>query len=164
MPTYTIQKAKHRAWPFRFGLYLTKKSISFRVTFDVSCKYDLGDEDQLDINKLFGVGYFPSHHKESARFGWRYNNDINKVEIFAYCYVNGWRVTEFITAVPLHKSCDFQLRIRNDSYYFKVIKDAFESSATVAHSNKRKIGYPLGVFFGGDQTAPHKIKIEMKKL
>ena len=66
MPTtYTIKAGKHRAWPFRFGLYWFKKKICFRVSFDQSCKYQLADDDQLDINKLFGVGYFPNHHKDT---------------------------------------------------------------------------------------------------
>ena len=68
---YRIHKGKHRAWPPVFGLFW-KKEMSRDVYFDLSAKYDLpGDADDEDVNKLFGFGFFPSHHIESARFGWR---------------------------------------------------------------------------------------------
>lgn len=163
MTNYTIRKGKHRAWPFRLGLYFSKKKIRFRVVFDTSCKYELGSENQGDINKLFGVGYFPNHHKESARFGWRYNEDINKIELVAYCYVNGQRVTDLITTVPFHQSHVLQLNITSRFYHFAVVKDSFEVNTSIEHSNKRKWSFPLGVYFGGNKPAPHKITIEMKK-
>lgn len=163
MATYTIRKGKHRAWPWRFGLYLSKNKIRFRVIFDISCKYQIPGEDQQDINKLFGIGYFPDHHKESARFGWRYNEGINKIELFAYCYVSGQRITEFITSVPFHQSHVLQLNITSNFYHLIVVKDSFEVSKSIQHKNKRNWSFPLGVFFGGNQPAPHTIKIEMKK-
>lgn len=163
MKVYTIRKGKHRAWPFRFGLYLSKKKIRFRVVFDMSCKYQLPGEDQGDINKLFGIGYFPDHHKESARFGWRYNEDINKIELFAYCYVNGKRITELITTVPFHQSHVLEIEITDHLYYFNVYKDSFKATFVTTHNHTRKWGFPLGVYFGGNQPAPHKITIEMNK-
>lgn len=161
--TYTVHKGRHRAWPFRFGLYLSKKKIRFRVAFDNSCRYQLPGEDQQDINKLFGLGYFPNHHKESARFGWVYNPDINKIELYAYCYVNGKRITDQITTVPLHQSFVLELNISATAYSFTVFKESFQASTHIQHSNKRKWSFPLGVYFGGNQPAPHKITIEMKK-
>lgn len=160
---YTIKKNKHRAWPIRLGLYFAKKKLRYRVCFDQSCKYDLGGEDQLDINKLFGIGYFPNHHKNSARFGWRYNVDTNKIELFAYCYVDGVRVTDHITSIPLNVVVTLQLNITKDFYHFIVVKDSFDTRTPIQHSNKRNIGYPLGIYFGGNKPTPHKIKIKLKK-
>jgi hypothetical protein len=162
---YTIRKSKHRAWPFRLGLYFNKKKLRFRVCFDQSCKHSLGDEDQLDINKLFGIGYFPNHHKESARFGWRYNADTNKIELFAYCYVLGERVTQFITSIALNISVVLELSIDLYAYTFTVIKDSIVANSSVPHFRKpNKLAFALGVFFGGDKPAPHKMKIDLKKL
>ena len=163
MATYSIQQGKHRAWPFRFGIYLFKKKVRYRVAFDQSCKYELPGNDQQDINKLFGIGYFPSHHKESARFGWVYNPDINRIELYAYCYVNGKRISDLITTVPLHQSFVLQLNIASDKYSFTVYKESFEVQTIIQHNNKRKWSFPLGVYFGGNQPAPHKITIELKK-
>lgn len=161
--TYTIPKGKHRAWPFRFGLFLSKKKIRYRVAFDHSCKYILPGNDQQDINKLFGIGYFPSHHKESARFGWRWNAEKNKIEVFAYCYVNGQRITGRFTDIPLHQSFVFELSVLKEVYVFTVYKESFETICQVQYKHKRKWSFPLGVYFGGNQTAPHKITIELKK-
>ena len=69
----TIKKGRHRPFLPTFGLWKRKRSFERLVTFHRSCAYMLPDGDQLDVNKLFGVGYFPHHHKDSARFGWNYN-------------------------------------------------------------------------------------------
>lgn len=164
MSTYTIKKGSHRAKPLRFGLYLSKKRIAFKVMFDSSCKYFIDGEDMQDINKLFGIGYFPNHHKDSARFGWRYNENLNKIELFAYCYVNGKRISEFITTVPFNQFYVLQINITSTFYSFIVKKDGFEVTTQVQHNNSKKFGYPLGIFFGGNQPAPKTITIEMKKL
>lgn len=159
--TYTIKKGKHRAKPLMFGLFL-KKKLSYRVSFDTSAKYFIG-QDQDDTNKLFGIGFFPHHHKESARFGWRYNENLNRIEILAYCYVNGNRIIDLITTVPFHVSHKMELLISKRNFVFTVYKE-LPMVLVIEHNRHKKIGYRLGCFFGGNQPAPQTITIEMKKV
>lgn len=166
----------------RLGIYYNKRTIAFKVMFDTSCKYLLPGEDQQDINKLFGIAYVPwyliplaiishwfialfrnQHHHNSARFGWRYNENINKIEIFAYCYVDGKRISDVVAMVPFNQFVEMQIEIGPTFYLFSVKKDQIELSTQVEHSNKKKWGYPLGVYFGGNQPAPKTMKVEMKK-
>lgn len=162
MSTFTIKKGRHRARPLRLGIYFNKKRIAFKVMFDSSCKYDIG-EDQEDCNKLFGIGYFPNHHKESARFGWRYNENTNLIELLSYCYVDGKRVIEYITSIQFNRWVLLSLSIEKGRYIFGAKKDEFETSFQTNHYHNKKIGYRLNPFFGGNQTAVHDTKIEMKK-
>ncbi len=66
-------------------------TITKDFIFEQSAIYQFNDEDQHDVNKLFGfsVGW---HHKNSYRFGWRPSADLTKIEIVAYEYRNGVRV------------------------------------------------------------------------
>lgn len=164
MKTYTISKGKHAAKPRMWAVWRNKKSLAYRVTFDLNCKYNLGLPDQLDVNKLFGIGYLWHHHKDSARFGWRYNPDKNRIELFAYCYRSGNRVIEYMTDVDFNRSYDLTIAVHFDSYLFTVRKDGGVFTKEVKHYHEKKIGYALDVYFGGNQTCPHQMNIYLRKL
>jgi hypothetical protein len=162
----TIKQGKHRA--FRLPkLWIGTKEIRRSVVFLPSCKYDLKDADQADTNKLFGIGYLWSHHKDSARFGWRYDNAQNRIVVSAYCYVNGKRIIKDITTCRLNTRYLFTLEIYPDCYEF-VVKPELEDMylpicERIDKDQSKMIGYGLGFYFGGNRTAPHDITIEIKK-
>lgn len=183
MSTFIIKKGKHRAKPLRVGVYFNKNRIAFKVMFDSSCKYFIDGEDMMDINKLFGIAFVPwylipfamisslfislfsnLHHKDSARYGWRFNINLNKFELFSYCYVNGVRKTELITTVFLNQWFDAELVINRYNYEFNVIKNGDEFNGIVEKTHNKKIGYRLNPFFGGNPTAVQDTRIEMKKI
>jgi len=163
---FRIPSGKHRARPIRFGLWWRKNSFTWVVKFTESCRYDLGNEDQFDTNKLCGIGYLPGHHKESARFGWRYWPDMGWVELSAYCYVKGQRVIKNIAFCEIGKEYRLRLQVLATSYYFDVYEPDQVKAAgivTVEHFHDKKFKYRLGVFFGGNRPAPKEIKIELSK-
>jgi hypothetical protein len=171
---YRIKKGKHWAWPLSLGLLINKTILTREICFDSRCKYELPDngkhdqdKDQLDTNKLFGIGYFFSHHKHSARFGWRYDVEKGVFVISAYCYVNGNLIIRDIGNVIAERNYIFELKIEPGGYYFKV-KDKTNSmvvaSGEVFIQHPRKWGFPLGFYFGGNATAPHDMTIKIKKV
>ncbi len=162
MKTYTIKKGKHYSRPRLLKVRFKNKAISFRVSFDQSCKYDIGGE-QGDINKLFGLGYLWSHHKDSARFGWNYNVASGKIDIFTYCYISGKRVSELIYSCSFDRSYDFTIEPHFGSYIFK-IKGPVEYVKEVKHFHTKQINYLLAPYFGGNSKAVSDIKIYMKEL
>lgn len=155
---YTIKEGRHSAFPPTLGLFIDKQSITKTVSFDDSCRYTLADGDQEDVNKLFGIGYFWSHHTDSARFGWRYNPSKDKIELLAYCYVNGERVINPITDLDFNKDYNLTLNINPNIYTF-YLDNALKTGVYKTH-NKR-FGFPLGPYFGGNKPAPHKITIKL---
>jgi len=165
--TFRIPAGKHRARPWRFGLWFDKNSFAWKVKFTESCRYDLQSQDQFDTNKLIGIGYLPGHHKESARFGWRYDTVAGLIALDAYCYVRGQRVIKHIAWCEIGKEYRLRLKVLDTSYYFDVYEpDAVKANGivTVEHFHEKKLKYRLGVFFGGNKVAPHEIKIELEKL
>ncbi|UII33816.1 hypothetical protein LVD17_08305 [Fulvivirga ulvae] len=136
------------------------KALSFQARFDESAIYETQKvENQADLNKLMGFSDCNSHHHEnSARFGWRWYND--QLEVHAYCYVNGNRLSEYVTSVELNKMNDYQIEIIDNKYVFTV------NGASRVEINKNpncsgNVNYMLFPYFGGDEPAPHDISVEV---
>jgi len=152
-----IKKGTHA--PIRLPkIMLTPSLICYRVAFTQSCKYDIGN-DQGDINKLFGIGYFPSHHKNSVRIGWNYDTVSGKICLWAYWYKDGKRCWDYLRSVDI-----------GVPYYFKIYIGDGEHTIDVSgrrytvDTEPQKISYLLRPYFGGNQTAPHDMIIDMKQV
>ena len=165
-----IRKGFHYPFPFiwlAFPFWVKKNSPTFRKAnfmFTDSCMFDLHDEDQWDVNKLFGfsIGY---HHKTSFRFGWRPKLKENKIQVVAYEYHDGvrQRTKPIIGLLELNKWYDFTIIYdpkQKISYYF------VKKGVTTNEVNIKKnwgLGYTLGAYFGGNEKAPQDIIIYRKK-
>lgn len=165
----TIGKNRHYPWliPIAFPFWVRRKQTTIRKAgfmFTDSCMYDLKDEDQWDVNKLFGfsIGY---HHHTSFRFGWRPLLEENLIEIVAYEYLDGVRQK----TIPVHRvepnkwgEYTIMYDPSHQIVHYLVSAGGFEVHNI---SNKRKwgLGYTLGIYFGGNEKAPHKITIFRKK-
>lgn len=160
---FTISKGKHRAWPLRLGLFFNRAAIRKTVTFLDGCNYWLEGVDMLDTNKLFGLAFLPEGvHKESARFGWRYDN-AQSIVLSAYCYVKGERIIKELCKVPRYKKITCALYVQKENYVFDVLIDGVpHANEYVPKYHTRRLSYPLGIYFGGNKTAPQKMAIELK--
>ncbi len=152
---FLIHKGQHDSGThYQFGMGDT---LSFTGRFDQSAKYATSTpSNQWDINKLMGFSDCgDAHHKNSARFGWRWVN--GELEIHAYVYVNSVRKSEYIQSVRLDQNYNYQISVDRDHYVFQI------GSKTVRMprgcSSGRHMKYRLYPYFGGDETAPHDISI-----
>lgn len=131
--------------------------------FTDSCFFDLKDEDQHDVNKLFGfsIGY---HHRTSFRFGWRPILEEGKIEIVAYEYHDNVRQpTMSICKIHPNKWYEFIIiynRPKARSYYF--VEDEGFTNLVRLKGRKSGLGYTLGIYFGGNEKAPQDIIIYKK--
>ena len=178
----TIKRGRHYPWliPIAFPIWVKKGDATFRTAkfvFTKSCIFDLKDEDQYDVNKLFGFSIGHHHKSSSFRFGWRPILENNTIEIVAYEYHDGERQkTMPICEVELNKSYQFRvgyLPHQNKTFYnvsdtqhHKSIKERFMADFTnnVVLKKTGGLGYTLGIYFGGNETAPHKITIYKKTM
>lgn len=151
-----IRKGTHKSWQCP-ELILNKDIISYIVRFDDSCRYNIG-KDQGDINKLFGIAYFPHHHKNSVRIGWNYQPETNKIRLYAYWYINGVRGWHYMHSVKIGKYVFITIRIHRPTHFIDIQGKKFLVDC------KGSFGYLLGPYFGGNQTAPHDINIEIRRL
>jgi hypothetical protein len=155
--TYLIKEGHH------FSSHLVKTTqeeiLDFDAIFDESAQYYIGtDYEQSNINKLIGfTDCGPGVHDNSARFGWRWFN--NKIEILAYCYVDGARHEEFLTNVNFNEENNYKLYIQENQYVFECNGHVTSIHRSCTTSDKRYYLYP---YFGGQIAAPHDISIKIR--
>jgi hypothetical protein len=162
---FHIPKGRHRARPFRFGLWWNRKAFAWKVVFANNCRYELPGDDQYDTNKLIGIGYLFHHHKDSARFGWRYIPQSGKMEIVAYCYVAGKRIIESVALCEVGQLYRLKLNITRNEYRFTVLDSPGKilGQTIIAKRHGKNLQYRLGLFFGGNRTAPNHMTILIEK-
>ncbi|WP_420577662.1 hypothetical protein [Ekhidna sp.] len=155
---FIIPAGKHdNGWKMQS---LQSKTLNFTAIFDQSAIYEtVTTENQHDINKLMGFSDCNSmHHENSARFGWRWL--AGKLEIHAYAYVNGERITEYIGDVELDEPTSYQLQITDDHYVFYL--QGYDPVRIKREATCSKgLYYMLFPYFGGDEVAPHNILIQI---
>lgn len=166
---HTIHKGKHRGWPPAIGIYWQLRKMHRVVNFDITSKYDLPrTEDDGDVNKLFGWGYINGgHHKDSARFGWNYNNTTSRIALYAYCYVNSERIMKWICEVAMNWDWLLMIDKIGNVYSFTVVDAHNEYKVSggidIAFEHNKIVSYRLGCYFGGNNPAPHDITIKISK-
>lgn len=138
--------------------------IAYDVIFDSSVIYiSQNTGNQGDINKLFGFADCNDHHhNNSARFGWRWNPDSVAVEILAYYYVNAVRKNKFLMTVQPGEEHTYVIHYHDDGYAFKIDNkiDVIVERGDVCSRGEYYLLYP---YFGGDETAPHDVRIFMSR-
>jgi len=169
MKKYLIKKNKHN--PKGLHLDITfKKSIKFICSFDESCLYDLGDNDNYDVNKLYGFSTTWFHHIQSGRVGWRCI-DSKKIQIVTYSYNDGVRSLDDIDVLgEVYPNEEFVCSITDEedayTYTFEKLNDP--NSHIVAKDKKRKdwflFHYLLYPYFGGNRTATHDMIINLRRI
>lgn len=151
-----IKKGTHKSWQCP-ELIVNKDVISYMVRFDDSCRYNIGP-DQGDINKLFGVGYFPHHHRNSVRVGWNYLPQTDKIRLYAYWYNKGVKGWHYMHSVNIGDYVYPSIHINRGTHTIDV------QGKRLMIECKGSLGYLLGPYFGGNQTAPHDINLEIRRL
>jgi hypothetical protein len=132
-------------------------AINFTAIFDSSCIYSTSKASNSgDVNKLYGFsdGNTP-HHENSARFGWVWNGQA--LEIYAYCYSNSIRQIKLLGTVAIGKQVDMSIRLNAAQYIFDLNGKSESMDRNI--SSEFADGYQLYPYFGGDEVAPHQIRI-----
>lgn len=141
--------------------FFRRDGIRRKVKFHNSCRYDLQSDDQFDINKLFGFGFgLQHHHKNSARFGWRYDKVKECIAIYSYVYNNSFRLFTHIADVKIGETHTFELKQIDGAYWFLMDGGIL---TMVLSTKEAKTKRKLGVYFGGNRRAPHTMKLTLKK-
>jgi hypothetical protein len=157
---YTIPKGAHYANGNDYKpIDLTEQR--FVVRFDSSCIYQtVSPENQGDINKLYGFADNGALHQQySARFGWRWSDGA--LRLFAYTYNDSVRDAKELGTAPIGKDIHCSIKLTKGAYIFSMGENlvSMPRSSTTATAK----GYRLYPYFGGDETAPHEVRIWIKE-
>ena len=154
--TFTIKKGRHRS---TYALNYSKDTVfGWNIEFDSSAIYKTVDSlNQLDINKLIGWSDCGSNHMDnSIRFGWRWLND--SLEIHWFKHELGEFSFDLIKRVTLEESHYYELTISTWDYKLSVDGTYVHVPRNCPREYRR---YQLYPYFGGQEPAPHDIKISI---
>jgi hypothetical protein len=158
---YTIPKGQHFA---NNSLYkpVELSELQFAVKLDSSAIYESVEKiNQYDINKLYGFSDNNSdHHQYSARFGWSWTE--NALRLYAYVYNEGKVSKTELGTVAIGEEVTCSIQVAGDHYVF-TMNDA-QLNVPRSSSTPLAKGYMLYPYFGGDETAPHDVRIWIKNL
>lgn len=158
---FVIRQGEHYSSP-RYVETLQAHKLVFEATFDETAVYDIADYYQDSANKLLGFSDCNSeHHENSAHFGWMWFND--RLEIHAYCYLNGERQTQFVGVAALNVPARYEIEIGKSEYVFR-----FNNNAPVVMPRgdtcDKGVYYLLWPYFGGEMPAPHDVHVAVRML
>jgi len=157
---FIIRTGDHYATPRLYETFKSNK-LEFKATFDESAMYDLGGPAlQSNKNKLMGFSDCSSaHHENSARFAWQWYNE--RLEIYAYCYVDSVRIEEFIGHVNLNEENLYGIIATENEYQFFLNG---EKKVYIDRLNQcdEGLNYMLYPYFGGSEPAPHDVRVEIQ--
>lgn len=156
---FLIRNGEHYSTPRLAGM-LQSDRLVFRAKFDESAMYKFGDAGfQSSKNKLLGFSDCNLlHHQNSARFAWQWFHD--RLEIYAYCYVNGARVEEFIGTANLNEENLYEIALTGNEYIFYFDGQRITSIKRGKVCDKGMY-YMLYPYFGGTIPAPHNVRIDL---
>lgn len=159
---FIIRGGEHFATPRLYETFEEDK-LAFRATFDESAQYALDDPAlQTSKNKLMGFSDCHSaHHANSARFAWQWYND--RLEIFAYCYVDSARVEAFVGTVELNKENLYEITKTGTEYVF-FLNGERKAGIPRNSSCEEGLNYMLYPYFGGSLPAPHDVRVQIEML
>lgn len=184
MTTHTIKEGNHYSDKFFFTLpWIDSPSITRYVRFQEDCRYIMPAYYQDNVNKLFGLQFGVKIWKDlsgtwdvgvhwnSARFGWRWSESNQCIELLAYVYRKGIRNWDeqmrfpVVAQVKLGDVIMLRIVSDKDNYYFYSQKNSEEQKCfTVAHQPQTQLfGLTHSLMFGGTPTAPHTMHVEISK-
>jgi hypothetical protein len=141
------------------------RTLSVRFIFREACWWSPArNQDDLDQNKLAGIGFGTNHHNNSVRLTWV--PDFDKpgvINVYGYTYdekKEGQKFTiAFIRAVHVLEPVNARIECRDGAYFITV------GDATVRMENNKtdpNLCFRLYPYFGGNNTAPHDMVIELE--
>lgn len=163
-----IEAGDHESLPKRkAGILINPREVSAEVTFDSSCIYDIGAVDEQDWNKVIGLGFVgsknqditvgtPPHQIDGARVGWRWNPQRGRIDLGAYVYVDG-KLTSFkVAETQINTPTRLTIKIDYERKLYQVL-----GGQPISFTHNKTFGYKTGLYFGGNQPAPHRIRVKI---
>lgn len=139
----------------------------YMVRFDASAQYHL-KANKTQVNKLIGVGHV-HHHINSIRVGWRWDEELCKVELVGYRYRNGRMDYAHLCYVDINRDIELRIMYEYDHGTINtIVSCGFDSVRYVWNAQRwyEKIPflYECYPYFGGYMPAPNDIRISIERL
>ena len=159
--TATVPAGQHES---NFPLIKQGTENHFIPVFNESAIYEIEGENQWDWNKLYGL--MPKAddvHKNSARWVWRWNPNLQQIDYGVYTYVNGERIMEYAFSLPI----DYQVELyvgydkRNKIWKYESLDPWFQSYVHCPRFDTKNMWW-LGLYIGGNSVLDKDCSVTYK--
>ena len=177
----TIPKGSHFTRMFQrfWGIYeVTEKEVIDIIISGRGLRYNHGDSDQKDWNKLEGDAYNPySPHGKTVMTGWRHNLEADTTELIHYYHgiedtegrqavgsVPGYIIPNKILSLPIKHGAS-HVRIERSTYSDGTVRTVLidssnQSNVLTDDAKFNKLGKyktRINLYFGGQKKATNRI-------
>ena len=161
MRQFNIKKGRHHCnywWTKLFRLRWNHKKWNVVFILSDNCYWTPPrNDDDGDINKLYGCGFGFNHHKNSWRIGWvPVFNKENYLNLYAYVYDEAERghISRLIGEVKVNRPYAVTVEIVDDKYRFTCLDlGVFIDMPNV--NKDCKLQFDLYFYAGGNNPAIH---------
>lgn len=172
--TFTIKKGANYSSPRLYTAHTGISTMERTVTFDSSCVYSFGTNDDGDINKTFGWGVgLTSRH--SVRIGWNCKSGY-AIDLYAYLHYNGsrWMIPKDSSSNKqradligkgwqLNVPITCRIHRARDGINFEAIQPPRKETLYIRFANfPDGFGFYQWPYFGGNMSAPQTMTITLK--
>ena len=167
--SFSIDEGSHDGSPRSVGGMETDasfdRSLSFDAFFHADAAYTTESaSNQDDWNKLMGLCQ-ADHQDNSIRLGWRYDPVGDAIELGYYGYLNGTRQSHELGAWPLESVIPVTLRFTSTGSTATADGVSASEVGAVDTSGTGAVTFEMRtVYFGGDETAPHDIHVDVRNI
>lgn len=162
---YTVAQGSHNSTPVFLRTFWGGCNINGSAYFTENSKYDLGDSDQYDWNKLDGFKLdFNSVPNNAAMIGWRYNLVDSTFEIAPYFNNYGIVLPDSnqIIKVAVNEVFDYNIRLSGNTATISITKD------NITTTKFRVLKYAsfftrVSLWFGGNRVSPKNVEVFIKR-
>ena len=141
--------------------------IGYDFFINDTYEYLIGGGDQMDWNKMYGWSFGINHHQNSIRIVWRYNAKDDAVEFAPYAYIGGKRILpsdKQIVRGFIGGAISTSIEVLDDTAKVTICNGDVKNTTQFVFSGcEKKPLLGLWIYFGGNRTAPHDIKIQYAK-
>lgn len=157
---YRIKRGQHYSRPLLPRFHWKKDTYTYKLSVSPLNMYEFvsGSPKSEQINKLVGIidGFFV--HDNSFRLGWRCN-DLGKVDLFAYYYINGNRPSLgeiesdcYLGTVEFGEEFFFSILFLKNEVVLIATIGGTPNSKIIPYKPKSKIRWRLKPYNGGRET------------
>lgn len=186
MTIHTIKEGAHYDDKIFSSLpyFKTTPSIKYLIAFGADCQYTLPAIYQDNVNKLFGLqfgikiwkdntgAWDVGVHWNSARFGWRWSESDQCIELLAYVYrksIRNWDAQlrfPVVAQVKLGDTIELEIVSTKNSYMFYSLKTGeTKQCLTIPHEPQTQwFGLTHSLMFGGSVPSPHIMHVGMQQI
>lgn len=166
---YSINKGDHYSTrnesPFKWKFGIAPKTLRFEAIFGIGCNYE--DNNDGDVNKLYGISYGFDNHYRSVRIGWKYNTNLKIIELYSYAYSKGIRVIKPLINVKQFEPVFFTIwKIKGANNVRISVSDSEKTERRIDIINgidNEKVRLKQFPYYGGNKPAPNGMKIFIRE-